>query len=304
MIIEEIEQCAKILKELKVPNIVVTGGEPLLRSDIVDIVRLLNKYGFSVRLQTNGTLVNEEKIKALADAGLKNITTSLDTLDEKKFDWICRSKDLVQKIEKSLDIMAKYLDGFIVVSTVVSRINASELPEIVKFVHSKRAYSSLVPVHLQKTENAPGFCYGYNKEMLFSREDFPEIKKSYAEILKMKKEGYRIINSKKFLNDSLEYFRTGNYAWDCKAGKRIFVIYSDGGVAPCGVFPPLINIKSNFLEKFRSAEYEESARRIREGCSGCIFACWRETSLFIDDFATRMEQMMLYLRKKTSTHHK
>jgi MoaA/NifB/PqqE/SkfB family radical SAM enzyme len=61
MIITEIDQCAKILKEMKVPKIVVTGGEPFLRPDIVDIVSLLNRYGFSVRIQTNGTLVTEKK---------------------------------------------------------------------------------------------------------------------------------------------------------------------------------------------------------------------------------------------------
>ena len=237
MTIKEIEQCAEILKELKVPNIVVTGGEPLLRPDIVDIVSLLNDYGFSIRLQTNGTLITEEKIKALAEAGLKDITISLDSLDKNKFDWICQSKDLVQKVEKSLDIVAEYKDGFIVVSTAVSKINIAELPEIVKFVHSKGAYSSLMPVHLQPAENVPGFCFGYNKEMLFSKEDLPEIEKSYAEVLRMKKDGYRIINSKKYLNASLDYFRTGNYSWSCKAGERFFVIYPDGGVAPCDVFP-------------------------------------------------------------------
>jgi MoaA/NifB/PqqE/SkfB family radical SAM enzyme len=139
--------------------------------------------------------------------------------------------------------------------------------------------------------------------MLFSKEDFPEIEKVYTEILKMKKKGYRIINSIKYLNDSLEYFRTGNYAWNCKAGERFFVIYPDGGVAPCDAFPALFNIKSNFLKEFRSSEYKENVRRIREGCNGCISACWRETNIFIDDFTTKMEHMRLYLRKKTGMHH-
>jgi MoaA/NifB/PqqE/SkfB family radical SAM enzyme len=304
MTIKEIDQCAKILKELKVPNIVVTGGEPFLRPDIVEIVNLLNDYGFSMRLQTNGTLVTEEKIKALTEAGLHNITISLDTLDKKTFDWICQSKNIVQKVEKSLDIIAENMDGFIVVNTAVSKLNISELPKIVKFVHSKGAYSSLMPVHLKPAENVPGFCYGYSKEMLFSKEDIPEIEKSYTEVLRMKKDGYRIINSEKYLNASLDYFRTGNYAWNCKAGERFFVIYSDGGVAPCDAFPPLFNIKSSSLKKFRSIEYKENTRRIREGCNGCISACWRETNLFIDDFSTKMEQMRLYLRKKTGTHHK
>ena len=304
MTLKEIGQYAKILKELKVPNVVVTGGEPFLHPDIVEIVKLLNDDGFSIRLQTNAELVTEEKIRALANAGLKNITLSLDSLDEKTFDWICNSKNLVQKVKKSLDMAAENIKGFIVVNTAVSKINISELPEIVQFVHAKGAYSSLMPVHLRPDENVPHFCYGYSREMLFSKEDIPEIEKSYAEVLKMKKEGYRIINSRKYLEASLEYLKTGNYAWNCRAGERFFVIYSDGGVALCDAFPPLFHIKSNSPDKFRSTEYQEGARRVRESCRGCMSACWRETNLFVDDFETKMEQMRLYLRKITGTHHK
>ncbi|HNY51147.1 MAG TPA: radical SAM protein [Smithella sp.] len=303
MSLEKIEQCAKVLKALKVQNIVLTGGEPLLRPDISDIVSLFDEYGFTMRLQTNGTLVTKEKIKRLARAGLENITISLDTLDKNKFDWICGSRDLVRKVKESLDIFAEYMKGFIVVNTAVSRINIAELPDLVRFVHSKGAYASLVPVHLQADKSSEGFCYGYQHEMLCSNEDLSVIEKVYAELLKMKKEGYRIINSQKFLRASQDYFRTGHYAWNCRAGERFFVVYPDGGVAPCDIFPPLCNIQSDFLKIFRSAGYQESVRRMRKGCDGCLLGCWRETNLLIDDFATQREQMHLFLRKKTGTHH-
>lgn len=304
MTMKEIEQCANVLRELKVPNIVVTGGEPLIRPDIVEIIGLLNDYGFSVRLQTNGILVTEEKIKSLVKAGLRDITISLDTLDKGKIDWICRSKNLFQKVENALDLAAKYMDGFIVVSTVVSKINISELPAIVKFVNSKGAYISLCPLQLQPDDNDSDFCFTHDKEIILSKEDLPEIEKSYAEILKMKKEGYRIISSKEYLKASLNCFRTGNYSWRCKAGERFFVIYPDGGFSPCDVFPSLLKIETGFLKKFRSTEYKESIRLLRKECNGCALACWRDTSFFIDDFGTKMEQMMLYLKKKTGWDHK
>jgi MoaA/NifB/PqqE/SkfB family radical SAM enzyme len=301
MSIGEMEQCAKVLKDLKAKNIVITGGEPLLRPDLPDIIRLFNDCGFSTRLQTNGTLLTEEKISALAEAGLKNMTISLDTLD--KFDWICGAEDIFQKVEKSLDMAAQYITGFIVVNIAVSPLNISELPEIVRFVHAKGAYASMVAVHLQPDKNHEGFCFGYNQEMLFAKQVLSETEKIYAELLQMKKDGYRIINSRKFLRACLEYFRTGSYSWNCRAGERFFVVYPDGGVAPCDVFPPLFNIRSNFLKGFMSTDYKEKVRRLREGCDGCMLGCWRETNLFVDDFATQIEQMKLYLRKKTGTHH-
>jgi len=303
MSLREIEQCAKVLKALKAQNIIITGGEPLLRPDLPDIVGLFHDYGFSTRLQTNGALLTEEKIRALTEAGLQNMTISLDTLDKEKLDWICGAEDVFPNVERSLNTAAKYLTGLIVVNIAVSPLNIAELPDIVRFVHARGAYASLVPVHLQPDKHNEGFCYGYSPEMLFSKDLLPETGKIYAELLQMKKDGYRIINSRKFLSACLDYFRTGDYSWHCRAGERFFVVYPDGGVAPCDIFPPVVNLQSDFLKMFRGVGYRENVRRLREGCNGCVLGCWREINLLFDDFATRMEQMQLYVRKKTGTHH-
>lgn len=69
------------------------GGEPTVRKDLVDIVSGLSSLeGIkSVSLTTNG-LVLGRKAQALADAGLKQVNISLDTLQEQKFAMITRRK--------------------------------------------------------------------------------------------------------------------------------------------------------------------------------------------------------------------
>jgi len=83
---EEIERVARIFVGLGVEKIRITGGEPLLRRHIERLVEMLSGIGSHVdlTLTTNGSLL-ARKAKALADAGLKRITVSLDALDDPTF---------------------------------------------------------------------------------------------------------------------------------------------------------------------------------------------------------------------------
>ncbi len=66
------------LKAARVPVLILSGGEPLLRPDIFDIGRRAKKMGFYVGLSSNGTLVNAENVQAIADTGFDYVGISLD----------------------------------------------------------------------------------------------------------------------------------------------------------------------------------------------------------------------------------
>jgi len=83
---EEIERLARIFASLGVHKLRLTGGEPLLRRDLAELVRQLAATpGITdLAMTTNGSLL-ADKADALRAAGLKRITLSLDTLDAKTF---------------------------------------------------------------------------------------------------------------------------------------------------------------------------------------------------------------------------
>ena len=82
---EEIERVAKVFVGLDVRKIRLTGGEPLLRRDVEELVARLSRLGdLDLTLTTNAALL-EQKAAALADAGLTRITVSLDSLDDEVF---------------------------------------------------------------------------------------------------------------------------------------------------------------------------------------------------------------------------
>jgi GTP 3',8-cyclase len=78
---EEICRVVRVSIELGVRKVRLTGGEPLLRSDLPELVRMLCRLGdIDLALTTNGSLL-ERLAPALAEAGLGRITVSLDSLD-------------------------------------------------------------------------------------------------------------------------------------------------------------------------------------------------------------------------------
>ena len=82
---EEITRVARLFVAKGVTKIRLTGGEPLLRKHVERLIEMLAGIeGIDLTLTTNGALL-ARKAKALADAGLKRITVSLDALDDATF---------------------------------------------------------------------------------------------------------------------------------------------------------------------------------------------------------------------------
>ena len=114
---EEIQRFARICSELGVDRLRITGGEPLVRSQLEKLVKLLTEIeGIqNVALTTNGVLLADQAQK-LKDAGLNRVNISLDTLHEDTFFRLSR--------RKGLDRVLKGIDAAIEVGFEKVRLNA------------------------------------------------------------------------------------------------------------------------------------------------------------------------------------
>jgi cyclic pyranopterin phosphate synthase len=82
---EEIERLVRVFVTLGVRKVRLTGGEPLVRRDLDRLVEKLARIGdLDLTLTTNGSLL-AQKARSLADAGLRRVTVSLDSLDDATF---------------------------------------------------------------------------------------------------------------------------------------------------------------------------------------------------------------------------
>jgi len=81
---EEIARVAGVFVARGVQKIRITGGEPLVRRDVERLVAQLSALDVDLTLTTNGSLL-PQKAQLLADAGLRRVTVSLDSLDDPQF---------------------------------------------------------------------------------------------------------------------------------------------------------------------------------------------------------------------------
>jgi GTP 3',8-cyclase len=97
---EQIVQVARAAVGLGVRKIRLTGGEPLVKRGIVDLVRLLSRDAGPEHLAmtTNGTLL-PHFARRLREAGLHSVNISLDTLDAERYRWLTRGGDIRQALD-------------------------------------------------------------------------------------------------------------------------------------------------------------------------------------------------------------
>lgn len=131
---EEIERLAHLFVELGVREVRLTGGEPLLRHGLEDLVAKLSSISGikDLSLTTNSSLLSE-KAQTLASAGLNRINVSLDTIRPEKFLAMTRHDDL-ENVIRGLSEAARCGLKPIKINSVVQRgVNDDDIPELVDF---------------------------------------------------------------------------------------------------------------------------------------------------------------------------
>lgn len=124
------------LKGFRVPVLILSGGEPLLRPDIFDISQRAKAMGFYVGLSTNGTLIDEDNIAAIAAAGYNYVGISLDGI-EATHD---RFRRLDGAFARSLHAIRLCRDHGIKVGVrfTLTQDNAAELPQLLALMDEER----------------------------------------------------------------------------------------------------------------------------------------------------------------------
>jgi cyclic pyranopterin phosphate synthase len=102
---EEIERVVRILASMGVSAVRLTGGEPLVRRDLPRLVTMLSGLVGDLSLTTNGYLL-ERDADALAEAGLRRINVSLDTLQRDRFFQLTR-RDSLPQVLRGLEAVAR-----------------------------------------------------------------------------------------------------------------------------------------------------------------------------------------------------
>ena len=136
------EECFRVIDEIAAfaPECVtiLTGGEPLLRRDIIEIVRRAAARELWVVVGTNGVRITENVARRLAEAGARGLSLSLDALDPDRHDRFRKVRGAWQNTVEGAEILNRTGLPFIVQTTAGSH-NIGELDAIADFAHDRLA---------------------------------------------------------------------------------------------------------------------------------------------------------------------
>ena len=236
------EQCFRVVDQLVdfAPEAltILTGGEPLLRRDILEIVRYAAERELWVVVGTNGVKVTESLAGVLKEAGVRGLALSLDALEPRVHDSFRRVRGAWRNTVEGAKILARAGFPFIVQTTAGGH-NRGELEELAELAHAElgaRVWNLYFLVPSGRGQFVSDL----------SPEDYDEVLAALRRIQR-RYQGRMVVNAKcaphsvrQLLEEdpSSPFFRsfTGG-AGGCPAGTHYLGIRPNGDVTPCPYLP-------------------------------------------------------------------
>ncbi|MEM3730897.1 MAG: radical SAM protein [Candidatus Bathyarchaeia archaeon] len=294
---KEVKRGLDILKKLGVIELVISGGNPLLRDDIGEIIDYSSQH-FITTVYDNGSMA-AEKVDALRNADF--VAISVDSLNPEVNDSIKGVKGSLKKALEAIEILQK--EGIRVsVSPTISQRNLYEIEDITKYFLKKE-----VPVwyclYSYDFSGDAGSLFNIGRKndefLITDRKAMVELCDS---LMKLKRENNNILITDKLLEALKQFYLNGKRIWKCQALKSFLMVDHLGRVAGCHLYEPIASIFD--LPEAWDSEKFDMMRKIHSECTRCTYLCYIFYSLYgnvLDNMQIireRWKSAKLFLKKR------
>ncbi len=262
---DEVKKGLDVLRRLGVIEITFSGGNPLLREDIKEIVDYASRY-FITTVYDNGSMA-AEKIEALHNADF--VAISLDSLNQEKNDYVKGVRGSWKRAFEAISTLRN--EGICVeVSPTISQLNLHEIIDVTRYFTEHG-----VPVSycLYWYDN-PGKnqMFGIGKKCdEFEITDRRAMAEACDTLMEMKDLG-GILITKETLLTLKQFFLKGERTWKCKALQSFLTVDHLGRVAGCHLQQPVASILE-LPDVWDSPEFENLREKYSE-CKKCAYLCY------------------------------
>ena len=248
--VEDLKRRIDALHRLGAANITLLGGEPLMHPDVAEIVVYAGRKS-NVSLVTNGFLLRSHVIESLNQAGLNNLTVSVDTLHADPTRYIQKSlRSLRTRLER-LKALARF---DVHVTAVLCESSKDGFRELVEEIKKFGFRMSVNLIH-----NSKGYVTIEGQPYLDLYDEFYQTGQPFTYL--DHEYGRKLLQGER-------------PAWKCRAGARYLYVDEFGKVQLCASQPGRLGTP---IEEYTAADLNEQARSDKgceEGCSvGCAYRC-------------------------------
>ncbi len=284
---EEMKKVIDDFAAIGTAGIGFTGGEPMLRPDMIELIQYTNKRGMVSHVSSNGWVVAVESIaRKIVESGLDAIGFSVDGAFATTHDRI-RGKGSHERVLKAIDNVIKLRSELkkkikVVVVCVVSNYNVDELVDLVRILKEHGVdHISFMPFH----------DVGL---LTFGKENSQDFKVVHEKIERLNKAVDKLVDIKKGTKDienSLAYLRLFKRAFSeeklpisCYAGYATLCIGAYGDIYPCfprleGEINKVPNVREMSIKEYWHSNEIKKERDNIEKCRECYWNNQTEINL-------------------------
>jgi MoaA/NifB/PqqE/SkfB family radical SAM enzyme len=252
-----------IVKKIDPVMVTLTGGEPMLRKDICDIIKNIRKAVPSVYMAmiNNGSLMTVEKAKQLYEAGMNQIAFSVDFLDD-RHDKSRGIPGLWNHMSEIIPQIAKIGFDSVQMNWIIMEENFDQTEAAAKLCKewginiSYTSYSDLKNMNDSHFLSAP------------KMKELPQV----IENLKQFKYKNKTVRSSDYYLNHIPQYYSGQKIAGCPAGLKWIQVTPEGWYKPCSELPP-----TTFWE-----DYDHKKSFKKQDCTLCWYGCRGENQTPID----------------------
>jgi len=250
-----------ILYRQAVRYLVLTGGEPMLHPDLLEIVQRASGLGMKVLLVTNAGLLKPHRIRELAAGGLSRFIISIDAADadtherNRGLPGVC---DRIREANAVIDELGLHSTASVTMSRLV---DYEALPDFLKSLGFKAVTFSYPLTKLDSN------FLSFSDSDLVNYSD-AELLQAFGQVKALKKR-FQVVNPTASLEEMERFVRGQEQRFPCLGGFQYFYLDWHLDLWRCHNWDqPMCHIK----------EFDGS-QRVRDGCTKCMIDCYRDSSV-------------------------
>lgn len=249
---DELYTICKIAKSLGVKKIRLSGGEPLIRKDIVEVIEKIASLDFKdISMTTNGTYL-EKYAQGLKDAGLDRVNVSLDTLNRETYEFITKKDYLESAKAGILKAVEVGLYPVKINMVVMKDINQNEIKDMFKFCKENNIVLQLIELIESENCDDDKFSADYHYKLDIIEERLADIADE--------------VHERKFMQGRKKYYIDGGEIEVVKPvdNSTFCANCSRLRITPDGKIKPCLLRNDNLVELISHVRNGESEERLRE----------------------------------------
>ncbi len=293
----------KQARELGTSIVSFGGGEPFMREDFLDLLEAAAGTRAALHLNTNGTMLSEDRVRALDSIGVSAVTVSLDADDVETYRKL-RGIDAFDQVTGGIrSLKEKAPKIHVIVETTVTRENVKRLEKIAGLAKKLGADQVKFTPAVTNLQHA-GLDRDAAGGLFLGPEDRATVEEAINSLL-------RVLGGSAFLGNSARFLKSfGDFVSGVRPRHRCFAGTLFGNVDPLGAFFPCYDVTGDFNVTRRSlAEMwnDHGFDALRDEVRRCDRVCWNvgnaEPSLllnpgnFLFKFKQGMREMKHYRQR-------